>query len=148
MSYANSTINSYAQGTNWYQGEQSDGASDAIFPAQATLANGVQYFQQFNLGRGSWLITVTGTITINDGTTAWEPSIFGVFASGGQSLATQSLCGLTTYANGTQLNNTLTLWSNSNTVLTNPFYVGFTPVYAGSTVDPQISIAIEVIKIR
>jgi hypothetical protein len=148
MSYANSTINTYAQSTNWYQGEQADGASNAIVGTPTNLTSGTQYQEQFTLGRGSWIITVVSSITIKDATTAWSPSTFGVFDSAASTLASQSYCGSATYANGTILYNTLTLWTNSSVLLTNPFYVGFTPVFAGSTVAPQIDVNIEAVKIR
>jgi hypothetical protein len=148
MSYANSTINTYAQQTNWYQGEQADGASGLTTGTLTTLGSGAQYQLDFTLGRGSWVITVTSTITIRDATTAWSPSIFAVYDSLGQNLGAQSLCGSATYANGTILYSTLTLWTNSNVSITNPFYVGFTPEFAGSTTAPQISVNLEYVKIR
>jgi len=149
MSYANSTINSYNQSVNWIQGEPPDGSAGYNFGTQTTLTSGTQYKLNFNIGTGSWLIIATGVIKINDATTAWEPSTFGVYDSDGATIAADSLCGTAaTYNNGTNLSNTLTLWTNSSPVQTNPFYVGFTPNFGGSTVAPQITVNVEYVKIR
>ena len=149
MSYASSTINTIEPSISWTQGSPADGASFAKLGTTTNLVSGTQVANPFNIAEGVWIITATVNVTVNDATTAWVPSTLGLYDSTNTLIGATSICGEATYNSGTVIYQTLTLWVTSfATVQTNPFKIGFTPSFAGSTVAPTVLIDVDYIKIR
>ena len=149
MSYASSTINTIEPSISWTQGSPADGASFAKIGTTTNLVSGTQVTSSFNIAEGVWIVTATVTVTINDATTAWEPSDFTIYDGTNVSLGTITICGSATYNSGTVLSQVLTLWiPNVTPTYINPFYVGFTPDFSGSTVAPTALIDAAFVKIR
>jgi hypothetical protein len=149
MSYASSTINTIEPSISWTKGSPADGASFAKVGTITNLASGTQVASSFNIAEGVWIVTATVAVTVNDATTAWLPSILGLYDSTNTLIGGTSICGEATYNDGTVIYQTLTLWVTSfATVQTNPFKIGFTPFFGGSTVAPTVLIDVDYIKIR
>jgi len=149
MSYASSTINSENNAISWFAGLRADGGAITGYIPATNLTSGVTDSEAYTLGLGAWLFTINVTITIRDNTTAWSPSLFGLYSSTGGLISGTSLCGSATYTNGTVLKQTLTCWTNCATAaVTSPFSINFTPVFAGSTTVPTYSMNFEAVKIR
>jgi hypothetical protein len=150
MSYSSSSINTVNYGTPWSAGQLADGIAISGYISTTTLTSGVIDNETFTIGRGTWLFTINVTVTIRDNTTAWSPSLLGLYGANSTSLISgTSICGSATYTNGTVLRQTLTCWTNCSTVgYTTPFSIQFTPVFAGSTTAPTYAMNYEAVKIR
>jgi hypothetical protein len=148
MSYASSTANTSNQSVSWTTGQPIDGISISIEGTPQNLTSGTTVSEQFNLGIGIWFLASTITVTVKDATTAWEPSLFAFEDEENNILGGTSICGEATYNNGQLIYQNLSMFTTSSSTQTNPFSVRFTPVFAGSTVQPTASFFVQLVKIR
>jgi hypothetical protein len=149
MSYSSSTVNTPNNLVSWSQGLPADGIYTPIVGTAVNLVSATQVKSPINISNGVWLVLANVAVEVNDATTAWNPSVVALYDDNDVIISATSICGEATYADGETIYQAFSVWvNNSSDVYPQPLYIGFTPVFAGSTTAPTVTIDIDLVKIR
>jgi len=149
MSYASSTVNTPNPSVSWSQGLPADGIYTPIVGTTVNLVSATQVQSPINLSKGVWLVLANVAVEVKDATTAWQPSVVGLYDDNGVIISATSICGEATYNDGETIYQAFSVWvNNSPSIYPQPLYIGFTPVFGGSTVAPTVTIDVDLVKIR